>query len=167
MIVDQTSTLWHLPSQILLHNSIVGKGTVWSASALAFGELADITTPYAFATAGSAKEQLWEEVRVRIAPDAPTRNKALFAFLSSDDAKRANIEWFSGSKREPVRFRPLQANAIVVDARWLDKAPSDWESAATCYWNGNATADPRWEVILNGSVFLIDWQTFSLGPMSG
>lgn len=159
---------WHLTDRgdMLLHNVRLGKGWFASMSHLAKGNLATATTPYSLQNANSEKERLWEDVRAAQFAELPSRIKALFGFLSKDDAERAIREWFPDKDKVVVEMRVAkQAKVHLADARHLDSAEPEWPKAAIRYWEGKATEDPRPEAIIDGSVYFPDWEREPFGLM--
>ncbi|MBB4001577.1 hypothetical protein GGR03_000624 [Aurantimonas endophytica] len=165
-------TLWHLADQMLLHNAWIGKGYADTFSELQeMPGLSDVTTRYAFHTSQaderSSKEDAWETVRREQFDHLPSRRKALFAFMSREDAERAALTWGGDLRdRVPVRLHYLPNTLIhVADSRLLDCQPVDWRQRALIYWRGECSANPLKEVILHGRVYFPDWESSPFGLM--
>ena len=161
---------WHLtnPGSILLHNVRLSKGWLPSVSLIAKGDLKNAVTPYAMVNANSEKERLWEEVRKKQFTDRPSRIKAFFAFVSKEDAERAMPEWFPGENKVPVECSVVEGSSVhVADARYLDHDEPHWRDAATRYWQGDRTEDPRLEAVIDGLVYFPKWEQEPFGLMTG
>ena len=163
-------TVWHLAGAdgITLHNAWIGKGWMASAAfASAVTGIPGIGSPYTLMGLNRQKEEVWERVRQQVAPHAPQRTSAFYAFASRDHAERAQEEWFPGQRRHLLRVELHlgRVEACLADARWLDRPEAEWEAAARRYWTGAVTPDPRPEVICFGQVFFPDWEAPPFGSL--
>jgi hypothetical protein len=114
------------------------------------------------------KEQVWEEVRLRVSPDRPSRMGALYLFPTEAEAELALADWFKDSGRIPLEVVvPLQTQAHLADAKWLDCLEPEWTDCATTYWMGEMTAAPRRELLVHGPVYFPGWQAPPFGPLQG
>ncbi len=54
-----------------------------------------------------------------------------------------------------LRVQTLLPHALVhrADAAWLNLSEADWPRAADCYWQGIATQEPFFELIVHGVLF--------------
>lgn len=154
---------WHLATQdsLLLHNVPLGNGIAPTISFMVNqGGLKGAVTPYAAARGDSPKEELWEEVRKRVAPTSPTRIGAMFLIDSEASAAEINERWFRGENRHLLRARVVGGISKVakVDANWLDGLEPTWRERAAKYWSGAISETPRPEIIVEGVVYFPDWE---------
>ncbi len=158
-----TGTLFHAADptdMVFCHNIGILKGRLTAVSMLraANPELSGARSPYEAFTREADKEAVFEEVRRRDFPSAPSRMGALFFFASQADADAANAAWWRG-QRVILRAQIVGAAGVgCFDARHLDAARDNWEAAARLYWAGERTTSPRLEVIVNGVAQLTGWE---------
>lgn len=157
---------WHLTQRndILLHNVRLGEGICWTVSMITEQPgMQDAVTPYSLLRHDTSKEQRFEAIRKQHFPDHPSRDKALFLFVSKDDAQRGLRDWFPGEARQAVEARIVAGSRWhQADARWLERPPAEWDNSARSYWAGEITADPRLEVVIHGGLYFPEWRTFGL-----
>ncbi len=155
---------WHERNGSLLHNAKLGKGMTMTISVLAEILHNDgFATPYAILNAQPQKEEVWERIRALTYPTRPTRKRALFCFDEEELARRAKDLWFPTENRQLVKVRLTEeTNAFRADSRWLDSVEADWAANTDQYWHGRMTEHPLPEVIVNGLVYLPEWQSFKL-----
>lgn len=162
---------WHLADSegvgsILLHNAHISQGWYCSVSHIAKGDLENALTPYSIFHTDKEKERLWELVRAKNFNDRPSRIKALFAFISLEDAERARREWYPNCDKVIVEMKVSKdANVHIADARHLDCEKAQWPEAAIRYWKEEETANPRMETVINGRVFFPKWEHAPFGPI--
>lgn len=153
---------WHLasPDGFLLHNAFIGKGFIVSISAVRdMPGLDNAVSLYGFFTANSAKEDIWDRVRLRENPSAPSRHHAMFLLPTQAAAEHAASTWFAKEKRVLVEARVTIGSAVhIADARHLDCFDHQWEQRAKAYWAGEMSSDPVPEVLVKGHVFFPGWE---------
>lgn len=162
-----TETLFHAvdpTDRIFCHNIGIYKGRLIAVSLLraANPELSGARSPYEAFTREVDKEAVFEEVRRREFPSAPSRMGALFFFASQADAEAANAAWWGG-QRVILRAQIVTAAGVgCFDAGHLDAVRDNWEATARSYWAGVRTASPRLEVVVNGVVQLAGWEELAM-----
>jgi hypothetical protein len=168
--IDET-TYWHLmpvsgaTAQMFFNNAIVGKGLVHSVSFMVELDpnLENAQTPYSIGTSEAKKEGVFEHVRVAHFPHLPSRLKALYVFPSTEAADRAQREWYASDPKVAIRAWIAQgSNVHEADAQLLRGSPESWPGNAERYWAGETTDDPFPELIVHGSLYFPDWETFEI-----
>lgn len=147
------------------HNVRVFKGRLPSISGLrrANPALAGILSPYEAFTRERPKEERYEQVRAREFPACPSRLGCIFLFPPREIAEACGT-WWNGP-RVILEARILSAHAAgIFDARQLDTPADQWEAAARRYWSGELLADPRPEVLVDGEVQLLGWESHASPP---
>lgn len=165
------TTYWHLVSGNssggfnFLNNARVARGLVHSASYMAELDpnLANVCTDYSYANRENEKERIFEQIRREQFPNLPARLKALFLFQSIELAERAQREWFPNEPRMLVRAWIADGSKMhIADAELLKGSTENWSANAIRYWSGESTSHPFWEVLVHGSIYLPDWESFQL-----
>ena len=159
---------WHLASlnSFFYHNVRCGRGELASISCAIAADpnLENAQTPYSMARLSDAKEAVFENVRRAKFPDRPQRLKALFVFDDRALAERALKEWFTREQRPPLECRiVIESNIHKADSLWLNASAEQFEENAAKYWQGEMTASPFPEVIVNGALYFPDWESFPAG----
>ena len=159
---------WHLVSlnSFFYHNVRCGRGELASISCTIATNpgLENAQTPYSMARLSDAKEAVFENVRRGKFPDRPQRLKALFVFDDLALAERALKEWFPKEQRAPHECRiVIELNIHKADSLWLNASAEQFEEYAAKYWQGEMTASPFPEVIVNGALYFPDWESFPAG----
>jgi hypothetical protein len=74
--------------------------------------------------------------------------------------------WFPRETRTLIEARiVLGASVHLADAQLLECHEPDWEANARRYWQGEMTASPLREVLVDGPVYFPGWQAKSFGLM--
>jgi hypothetical protein len=159
---------WHLASfkSVFYHNVRCGRGELASIScAIAANPgLENAQTPYSMSRLSDVKEAVFENVRRAKFPDRPQRLKALFVFDDRALAERALKEWFTNEQRPFHECRiVIESNIHKADSLWLNASAEQFEENAAKYWQGEMTARPFPEVIVNGALYFPDWESFPAG----
>ena len=164
-------TYWHLVSGngnsglMFFNNARVARGLIHSISYVAESDpnLANACTPYSYANMGNEKEVFFEQVRKEQFSGLPSRFKAMYLFPSFELAERAQQEWFLNEPKVPVRAWIANGSKThTADAELLNGTKENWATSATRYWSSDATPQPFWEVLVHGSIYLPDWESFQL-----
>lgn len=158
---------WHLVQAEyawVFHNNVrVGCGALASVSALIHADpsMAGGRTPYSFSRRDDSKERLLERVRSERFAALPTRLKSLFVFDDCSLVERAQHEWFSDSPKLVYECRVAEG-AIThrADAQLLNAQSDGWEENANLYWSGSMTAQPFPEILVRGTLYFPNWQSF-------
>lgn len=149
--------------EIFCHNVGLAEGLLTAVSLRreAMPELAGMRSPYEVYTLEAEKEAVFEAVRVKEFPHAPSRMGAIYLFASAEDAAAANEKWWQGA-------RVVLAASIIgasrfgsFDAAHLDAPAEGWDAAARSYWRGHFTEQPQTEVIVEGVVQLYGWEPYA------
>lgn len=168
--IDET-TYWHLvPASginawMFFNNAIVGKGLIHSVSFMIELDpnLVNAQTPYSIGTSEAEKERVFENVRLTRFPDLPSRLKAFYLFPSAEVADRAQREWFASEPKIAVRGWIAQgAKVHEADAQLLRGFKENWVRNAEHYWSGEKTDDPIPELLVHGSLYFPDWESFEI-----
>ena len=152
---------WHLTSKgfnPLLHNARLGKG--WTVSMDVLAQVAPgATTLYAHLNDEQKKERLWEDVRKRIGADVlPPRLCSFFAFVSREDARRAQAAWNLPDRHLVEVYAGPDAKVHLADSSHLNSSEAEWTEAAEAYWLGKMTEAPLVEVLISGPIFFPGWE---------
>jgi hypothetical protein len=163
-----SGSYWHLmptTGGLIRNNARVGKGVVWSVSAIALlPGLSRAVTHYSVGATAKPKELFWEQVRAESYPALPSRFKSLYCFETRDFADRAARDWFGNEVRIPLELRIATAAIIHrCDAMLLERPETEWKQSAERYWNGEMTDSPFPEMLVHGAVYFPDWEQFPMG----
>jgi hypothetical protein len=147
---------------MLLNNLEVGKGKIYSPSmANRITGTNGAVSMYQVFNNHQGKEATFERIRVAEFPDTPSREGAIYCFVSEDDANFANKEWWNDSRNiVEVELSDLLAFGIY-DSKHLDCIEADWESSARLYFSGEHTAEPFLEAVVCGGMFVPSWQDYN------
>lgn len=160
---------WHLspPRGTLTNNARVGKGVVYSVSAIAdMPGLENAVSPYSIARMNDPKELIWEEVRTRSYELLPSRLKSFYCFESKELADRAARDWFGDEQQARVALVvriAASARYHRCDSKLLESIKDQWNVNAERYWKGEMTSSPFPETLVHGAIYFPDWETFPLG----
>jgi len=142
------------------HNLYCGRGNLSAVSAWrqADPNLTGAMSLYEAFTRERPKEDFFEQVRAREFPEQPSRLGSIYLFTTREIADACNAEWWSGA-RTIHEARIVSAFSVgIFDSRQLDADPEQWEAAARRYWAGELTPNPRPEVVLNGTIHIVEWE---------
>ena len=160
---------WHLvgPPGILLHNARLTKGYTLSSNALAAISGNDaFVSLYQVLHHDKQKEVLWEQIRKDHFPTAPSRMGAFFMFETKEAAEHhAASGWFKAENRQLVEawaVNPAMTKTHKADAAWLERPQNDWPDAARSYWQGDMSATPKTEILVQGQLYFPTWESFTL-----
>jgi hypothetical protein len=148
--------------EIVCNNLFYGKGRLNAASLLRAVNplLAGVQSPYEVFTREGPKEEVFEAIRVKEFPMAPPRRGAIFLFNSKESAEASNQAWWQG-KRKILQASIVFANRIgEFDSVFLNASKDKWEQAARDYWSQARSTSPQIEVLVDGTVQLLDWEPF-------
>lgn len=149
----------------MLHNTRGRKGYLPTRDAMVgFGmDNGEILSAYTTFTSESAKEDVWDTIRVQQFPSLPSRRDALFLFDSEMDLQRASEKWWAGQRRRTLKVHISEGAALhKADSRLLDSTEDQWEENAQRYWRGLQTDAPIFEVIVQGVVYFPEWEMFPM-----
>src|SRR5258707_1293417 len=88
---------WHVAHStagFLFHNVTLYEGLCWSISVYNRSGVEGAVSPYALRAMNDEKERVWEETRLTVAPQLPSRKGAIFLVESLDLSQRIAREWF-------------------------------------------------------------------------
>jgi hypothetical protein len=161
--VEEVRMCWHLtdPDSWLFHNVFLGKGWTRTVTAIAQEFGPGFATQYQISNSEPDKEDLWERIRLQVAPDAPSRMGSFYLFESEQDADVAMSKWFSGHHKirlQVLTFPPSITTVHRADSKWLNHPRPEWENAARQYWSGATSSEPMVELIAQGSIFFPGWE---------
>lgn len=164
--------LWHLatPSSLLLNNAYLSKGIISSISDInRIPGLENAVSPYALKAMNDAKEAAWEKTRLSIGVYLPSRLGAFYLFDNDIVAQTVAPTWFSNeTERHLLEVRVVRGARILRgDARLLDCDQTAWETASRRYWNGEMTADPLPEILVDGMLYFPYWDRPPFGIGAG
>ena len=159
---------WHLTTKgfnPLLHNVRLGKG--WTASIdHSAQQTPGMTTLYAYQNEQPEKEAVWEQVRIEIDPVLlPPRLNGFFAFLSADDAQRAQAKWGLDNRYLVEVYAGPGAKVHLADSELLVSKQEEWATNAGGYWRGDRTQTPLIEVLISGPIFFPKWELPPFGML--
>jgi hypothetical protein len=161
---------WHLThatQSTLRHNVFLYEGLCRSIS-LDQAALPGIVSWQSLKGMIDEKEKTWERVRLATAPDAPTRNGAIFLFDDQALAQDRVAKWFGGQDRILLEARIVKGSSTLrTDAHWLDADRSHWEASARSYWSGEMSATPSPEILVHGAVYFPGWKNPPFGLFAG
>lgn len=158
---------WHLvsPGVFFYNNVRVGKGALLSVSQAIEAEpaIANAQTPYSATRLYDPKEAVFEEIRRTKFPKSPQRLKTLYVYDDYALAHRALTEWFSGSPKIIYECRILLGSVLHrADTVWLNSQPNEWEESAEKYWQGIMTPNPFPEILVHGTLYFPNWESFPM-----
>lgn len=165
-------TYWHVIGDdvhagMMLNNTRLRKGMLWTGEIMRqiLGPLQSkhmIISPYATFNTQPQKEKIWEDIRLSEYPNLPSRREALFLFETKDDLERASQKWWPGRPRRCLQAVVQQGFVHKADACLLDCFEPEWPDKARAYWSGGRTADPLFEVVVQGAIYFPEWETFPM-----
>jgi hypothetical protein len=148
-------------ARLMMHNTRLRKGCLYTGDVLSGIHPGAIISPYATFTSEKHKEDVWESVRSLEFSSLPSRREALFLFENEADLQKAPNKWWSGQSRRTLRARIARGSLVhKADSRLLDCYENEWEENARRYWNGLQTDEPIFEVVVQGRVYFPDWESF-------
>lgn len=146
--------------RIFSHNIFCGHGMVTAVSLQrhAQPEWAGIMSPYERFTRERPKEEVFERVRAQEFGSRPPRLGSIFLFATRESAEACNADWWGGAHIILEARIVAALSAGIFDSLELNAPQDQWEVAARRYWAAEFTPDPRPEVVVCGTIQLIDWQ---------
>jgi hypothetical protein len=152
---------------MMLHNVWLAEGIGTSIAMMSRTPgLERAVSPYAIKIMSDAKEQAWEAARLAVNAKLPSRKGAVFLFESEGQAAAAMQTWFPKETRTLIEARIVKGATVhVADTRLLDCRENEWDANARKYWQGEMTAAPFREVLVDGRVYFPGWRAKPFGLM--